>query len=200
MMPSSTLAVMAMIGTRALASGMDRICWFWLIAVTMAVGIWSGAWALTVVDVRILYALAGVAVLLSVLNAWFRPEVVISPRLERWLGPLVGLLAGVLGGASSLFGPPLIIFLVGLKLGKDDFVSAVGFLYLCGGFPLVASLLMHGIMGREELLFSAAAVLPVGIGILIGQRLRERLGGPLFARLILGFMLLLAASLIVKAI
>ena len=47
---------------------------------------------------------------------------------------------------------------------------------------------------------SALALLPVAAGMLIGQRLRARLDGPRFTKLILGFMAFLAFSLIAKAI
>jgi hypothetical protein len=173
---------------------------FWPVAAALAIGIWAGTWALSVIDQRVLYAVAGIAVFLSVVNAWARPAVAISPKLERWIGPLVGLIAGALGGVSALFGPPLIVFLVGLKLEKDDFVAAIAFLYLLGGIPLILALVVRGIMGMEELALSALALLPVTAGMLFGQRLRQRLDGPLFAKLILGFLVLLAASLIAKAI
>jgi hypothetical protein len=172
---------------------------FWPVALAMAIGIGAGTWALNIIDPQPLYAVAGVAVLLALASNVFRPDIAISPGLERWVGPLAGALAGLLGGVSSLFGPPLIIFLVGLRLAKDEFVAAIALLYLLGGIPLLFGLMFQGIVAGEELLLSVLAMLPVAAGMLIGQRLRARLNGPLFTKLILGFMAFLAVSLIAKA-
>jgi uncharacterized membrane protein YfcA len=173
---------------------------FWPVALAMAIGIGVGTWALKTIDPGPLYAVAGIAVLLALASNVFRPDISISPGSERWAGPLAGALAGLLGGVSSLFGPPLVIFLVGLRLAKDEFVAAIALLYLLGGIPLLFALMFQDIMAGEELLLSALAMLPVGAGMLIGQRLRARLDGPRFTNLILAFMAFLAVSLIAKAL
>ncbi|MSP89628.1 MAG: sulfite exporter TauE/SafE family protein [Alphaproteobacteria bacterium] len=173
---------------------------FWPVALAMAIGIGVGTWALKTIDPQPLYAVAGIAVLLALASNLFRPDIAISPDLERWIGPIAGALAGLLGGVSSLFGPPLVIFLVGLKLTKDEFVAAIALLYLLGGIPLLFGLMFQGIMGGEALVLSVLAMLPVAAGMLIGQRLRARLDGPRFTKLILAFMAFLAFSLIAKSI
>jgi len=55
-------------------------------------------------------------------------------------------------------------------------------------------------MGIEELALSALAVIPISAGMIVGQSLRKRMDGPVFTKLILGFMVFLAVSLMAKAL
>ena len=65
----------------------------------------------------------------------------VPPEWTRLLNPLVGALSGMLGGISNLFGPPVIMYLVALRLPKDEFVATVALFFLVGGVTLYAVLL-----------------------------------------------------------
>jgi len=58
----------------------------------------------------------------AVMSLW-RLRLVIPPAHERWAGAMAGLCAGVIGGATSMFAPPLVIYLVALRLPKETFVG-----------------------------------------------------------------------------
>ena len=48
---------------------------------------------------------------------------------EKPLSLIMGLIGGVLGGLSTIFGPPLLIYLNFLRLPKERFVAAIGVIF-----------------------------------------------------------------------
>ena len=141
--------------------------------------------------------LAALVLLALVLNAMpLRLDV--PPAQERWWSALVGLLSGVMGGVSSLTGPIIISYLMSLRLAREVFVGTVSVIYLAGALPLYGSMALQGRFTRLELMLSALALLPMGIGMSAGKHLRGKLSEELFRRALLAFLGLLALLLIFK--
>ena len=103
---------------------------FWLLLVAMCVGTFIGANTFATIDRDLLNALVGVVVILFSLTLSGMPRISLRPRTESWLGVLAGGLGGMLGGISTLFGPPIVIFLATLGLPKDSFVGCITTIYL----------------------------------------------------------------------
>ncbi|MDX1488177.1 MAG: hypothetical protein R3268_08260, partial [Acidiferrobacterales bacterium] len=97
-------------------------------------------------------------------------------------------------------GPPLIMFLVALRLPKDEFVGTIATLYLAGIVPLTLALGAFGVMGRQELLGSALATLPLFLGVLAGQRLRVWLDPERFRKGLLFTLLITGLALMRRAV
>lgn len=111
-----------------------------------------------------------------------------------------GFLSGLIGGISSMFGPMMILYLVSLKdLSKDDFVSAISFLYLCAVLPWTAGLIITGLLTKKLLLASALAAIPVLIGLAIGQIIRKRVSDEHFQALIVLVLLTSGLSMLWQA-
>jgi uncharacterized membrane protein YfcA len=122
----------------------------------------------------------------------------VPPAQERWWSAGVGLLSGLFGGISSLTGPVIVSYLVSLRLPREVFVGTISLIYLSSALPMYGTMLMQGRIGGTEALLSAAALLPVGLGLAVGRRVRGRLGEVWFRRALLGFLALLALLLIAK--
>jgi uncharacterized membrane protein YfcA len=172
---------------------------FWPLIAGLAVGTFLGARLLAGVDQRVLVGVVGVAVMLFSITGQFPLTLRIRPSRERWLGALVGLVGGVLGGMTTMFGPPIVMFLFALRLTKDEFVGCVATLYLCAAVPLVAALAWFGIMGATEFLWSGIATLPLFAGVLIGQWLRTRVSQDAFRRGLLVVLFLVGLRLVLRA-
>jgi len=96
-----------------------------------------------------------------------------------------------------MFGPMLIIYLVSVKdLDKNDFVSTISFLYICAVVPWAVLLFSVGLLRGSLLLGSAAAVIPVTAGMLIGQHLRRHISEHRFQHLMLLVLLISGASML----
>lgn len=168
--------------------------------VALVIGTFAGARLLVVIDQRLLMGIVGVSVLAFAVSGNSPRQLHISPRAERWLGVPVGFLGGVLGGMTTFFGPPIVIFLFALKLHKDEFVGTISTVYLCAAVPLAAALGMFGFMGTKEYLWSTAAAAPLLVGVLLGQWLRARISQDTFRRALLLMLLVVGLRLIYRSV
>jgi uncharacterized membrane protein YfcA len=166
----------------------------------VVIGTFVGARLLLDLDQRALMGIVGAAVLVFAVSAHFPRYLRLGHRAERRLGVPIGFFAGVLGGMTTFFGPPLIMFLFALNLDKDEFVGVISTVYLCAAVPLAVALGMFGIMDQAGYLWSTAAAVPLLLGVLIGQWLRSRISQSAFRRGLLLLLLVVGVRLIYRAI
>jgi uncharacterized protein len=157
----------------------------WPIMTALVLGTLAGVHVLISIDRGWLNGIVGAALLVLAVFMLCQPEVRLNQRTERWGGPLIGLVAGLLGGMSGLFGPPLIAYLVGLELSPDMFVKQISMLFLAATTTLLLALGGMGGLSATDLLISAAAVIPVQLGVIIGTRLRGHIQPALFRSVVL---------------
>ncbi|MDX1431570.1 MAG: sulfite exporter TauE/SafE family protein [Gammaproteobacteria bacterium] len=172
---------------------------FWPLVLTLVVGTFVGARMLVGFDERVLLGVVGTVVLAFSLTGHFPVSLRVPRRGEAWIGALVGLLAGVLSGMTTIAGPPVIMFLFALRLDKDEFVGCISTLYLCASVPLIVAFGWVGVLGAEALVWSSAAVLPIFAGMMLGQWLRPRVSQEAFRRGLLVVLLLVALRLLQRA-
>lgn len=136
------------------------------------------------------------AVISTVFLMLFGDVIHISASSERLTGLLVGGVAGFVGGVSSMTGPFLITYLIALKLKREEFVGSISLIYLFGSIPMYAAMLWFGRFGRAEIATSCLALVPIFIGIKIGNLVRERMSEKLFRGMLLGLLATLSLLLI----
>jgi len=142
--------------------------------------------------------LLAIALLLAVASMIWQPTLSISREREAKVGVVVGLLAGILGGVSSLTGPVTLTYLLALRLDRETFVSSISTIYFIAALPLYGALMWYDRMTGVDLVLSAVGLLPMAAGLAIGKRVRYRLNEQLFRRLLLAFLTLLALILLFK--
>jgi uncharacterized protein len=138
----------------------------------LVLGTLIGVHLLISVDRRWLAAFVGVSFILLAAMLLALPRVRVSPRADRWAAPLVGLIAALLGGVSAIFGPPMIAYLVGRGTDPATFVKYMAILALTASSCLLLALGMSRTMAPSDLLISAAAMIPIQLGMPIGRLLR----------------------------
>ncbi len=117
---------------------------------------------------------------------------------ERWASPLVGLLTGLVTGATGVFVVPAVPYLQALGFSRDDLVQALGLSFTVSTIALSVGLAAHGNIGFGNLALSAAAIAPALAGMWAGQMLRHRISPTTFRR---GFLIcigLLGAELALR--
>jgi len=170
---------------------------FWPMLLALVAGSLVGAQLLVLLDAHLVAGILGIVILLFVALQVMPRRLTLKPKAERRLNVPVGLAAGVIGGASSFFGPIVILYLVALDLAKELFVSTVALMFFVGMAPMFASLAVHGILGWDELLASAVlGAVPVAAGLFIGRHLRKRIPQAVFKRVLLVILVLIAIGLI----
>jgi uncharacterized membrane protein YfcA len=169
---------------------------FWPILVCLGIGTFVGVALFAALERQVLFLAIGALAIVFSTASLLQPNLVVPPRAEAWLGPPVGLLAGVLGGMSTLFGPPLAIYVVGLRLPRDTFVKVISIFYMTASSFLLLGGATQGVAQPRELLLSLLAMVPVYAGMLIGQRIRRYVDPERFRLIVLAVVWLTGANLI----
>ena len=122
------------------------------------VGVPLGVWFLTAANERIVRALLAILLLAYGLYSQLRP-IRMTPVSWRWAFP-AGLLAGCLGGAYNIPGPPLILYGSLRQWPQDTFRAVLQALFLISAVLVVVS---HGVAGHitGPVLLRYAVALPV---------------------------------------
>lgn len=173
---------------------------FWPLLLTLGGGIPLGAYFLTSLNTPILRLILGIVVMAFAAIALFDVKILVRAKHEKWIAPTTGLAAGLLGGVAGLWGPPLGVYLVSLKLPKDEFISAIGTAFSIGSVSLLASLTAYGTFGGKQFLYSSASLLPAFAGLLIGEWGRARISQLIFRRAILATLLITGVVLVQRAV
>jgi uncharacterized membrane protein YfcA len=173
---------------------------FWPLVITMVMGVLIGAQILTRADHDTIAVIVGTLLLCFVAMQFLSIQPHIPAEAERWLNPVIGIVSGFLGGVSSMFGPVTISYLVALKLSKDEFISTIGLFYLIGIIPLYATLVITGVIARDEIIGSALACIPLYAGLLFGTWLRRYISQTLFQRGLLIALIFVSLNLIRRGV
>jgi hypothetical protein len=122
--------------------------------------------------VLVLYAVLGLSAL-----QWTVPR-----RCERWLSPLIALFTGVINGATGVSAIPLVPYLASLGLDKEQLIQVMGLSFTTLMLALAAGLSFTGNLHWGVASYSALALVPVTVGMLVGQGIRRRLANATFKR------------------
>ena len=174
---------------------------FWPMIVTGLVFLFIGAELIVAMDSAILFAVLGACVAafsgISLAHPNMPP---LRPGMEKWAGPLTGAMGGLMGGISSIWGPPMTMYFVMLKLPKDTFMQTVGLAWFAFSLPLVVAYWRNGIFSGDVIYLSAYACIPGMIGIRIGEAIRDRIDQYTFRKVMLVMLLLIGLNLIRRAL
>lgn len=124
------------------------------------------------------------------------PALVVSTKLEPWLSPVVGLLTGLVTGATGVFAIPAVPYLQALRLEKDHLIQALGLSFTVSTVALATGLAVHGAFRVEQLGLSSLTIVPALAGMWLGQRIRARISPRLFRVWFLLFLLLLGLEMV----
>jgi len=152
-------------------------------------GIDSGPWAA--------HALGG-ALLVYALYGLAGPGLRVAPGREKWLGPVCGLVTGVVTAATGVFVMPAVPYLQGLGLSRDELVQALGLSFTVSTLALAIGLAGQNALGGQALGASVLVLAPALLGMFAGQWLRGRISAVLFKRCFFIGLALLGAHLLVN--
>ncbi|MBZ0216903.1 MAG: sulfite exporter TauE/SafE family protein [Fimbriimonadaceae bacterium] len=172
--------------------------WPFLLAATATV--WIGALALSRIDFFYLSALLGVLVAVYAGLNLLGMGVRVRREDEGWLGPLFGLINGLLTGMTGAFVFPGILYLQALGFSRDALIQAMGMLFMASTIALTFSLGVNDFLTFELGLWSAAGIVPAIAGMIAGQRIRAVLSENLFRRMFFLALLALGVFIIAKAL
>ena len=128
------------------------------------------------------------------------PHFIVPARAEPAASPVVGLLTGVLSGATGVFVVPAVPYLGALGLTREALIQALGLSFTVSTVALGAALAWRGQYPLALAGSSVAAIVPALIGMWLGQRVRERLSAQVFRRWFFVALIVLGVYMMVRAL
>jgi uncharacterized membrane protein YfcA len=162
----------------------------------------------TVVGTRFLAELSGpgllvtlgATVLVFVLLSLARPDWRLPGRAERSLAPVVGLVAGTLGGLTNSPGVALTPYLYAIGLPKAEFVRTISGAFLVFKLTQLAAVWHVGLLDRRVLLLSLAASAVSLVGFRIGLAAQDRVPQAVFNRAVLILLAVVGAAMLARGL
>jgi uncharacterized membrane protein YfcA len=179
---------------------METVRRFWPLMVCMLTCVWLSANLVIHLRDEVLYGIIGVSVIIFAVCGLSLPDWTLPERMQVWAGPLAGALGGPLRGFSAIWGPPLVMYFVMIRLSKEAFIRTTGFIWLAASIPLVGGYLRSGILNAETAPLSALAVVPSLAGLWAGQWLRGRFDQKTFRKVLLIVFFFIGLNLIRRAL
>jgi uncharacterized protein len=172
---------------QALEGGKSGRCLMQLMPVILGMvpGLFLGVRVLLALDGNVAEIIAGLVVMSVGGVTLLGLKLQLPSRLVSPAGVLFGFFGGLLGAIAAMPGPLVFIFLLAKGLRGRAFTKQAS-MYLVVSAGLLAILLTAG---RQfswlDVLVSAAAMLPVVLGMYVGQHMRDKIAPETFEKLVL---------------
>ena len=171
---------------------------YWLFGVAIMSSIFVTSLFILSFPTAMLTISIGFAMIIFSLTQMFGARMPMGPG--RGWHVAVGLFSGTLGGLSSIWSPPVAMYLLTQNVSKDEFIGATGFLFLAGSIPLATGLALAGVLTLTTTLHSLMGLVVVLSGFKIGEWLRGHVPQNTFRQIVLWAFLLMGGRLIAVGI
>jgi uncharacterized protein len=171
---------------------------FWLMLLASAVGVWFSYSLLLLTNPKAMTGLLGIVLCVYAAISLRRGRLIPRVIHERLVSPAVGLMAGVLAGATGSVVMPMVPFLQALDLERDALVQMMGIAFAVSTGAIGLAIVDHGSYDGPLVLLSIAALVPAILGMKLGQLLRQRLSERVFRRWLFIGLLIIGIRLIWK--
>ena len=171
-----------------------RRLWSYLLAAMVFIWIGVAVLAATRSDVMVLV----LGVLLCAYSLWSmtQPRLPGPGRHETWMSPLAGALGGIMFGMTGTFIVPGLLYLETLGFKRDMFVQALGVTFVTISTTLALSMTGQGLVSWQHAALSVMGLVPVGIGLWLGQRVRHRISEDFYRKLFFVALFLIGIYLV----
>jgi uncharacterized membrane protein YfcA len=147
-----------------------------------------------------MYLLLGVPIVLFALWQLLGWSLSLPLHRQRRAEIVTGIIGGLYGGISGIWGPPLIVYLLSIGVEKRDQIRIQGVVFLLGAITLTGAHLTSGLLNAQTLPLSAILCVPAYLGMLAGFALQDRLNVVQFRRWTQLLLVLTGLNLVRRAI
>lgn len=154
---------------------------------------------LTYLDPKHLSLMVGITILVVVTAQLMRPWHVQEHWQTAYLGAS-GIISGTIGGLTSFFGFPALQSMLSINLLKEEFIFAVSLMFFIGGLIIGSALATQDLMTADDVAISIHCLLPSLVGMIIGQRARNKFSTALFKKVVLAVLLITGVSMVLRSL
>jgi uncharacterized protein len=193
--PSLVTNVGQLLAGPAIVSTLRRL---WPMMIGIVLGTVGGSTLLVHADPMWTGISLGTVLIIYAGYALLTPRLSIPRSVEVWLSPLVGVVTGLITGASGVFVIPAVPYLQALRFDTDELIQALGLSFTVSTIALAVGLMTQGFLRFDSLGPSALAVVPAMAGMWVGGRIRSRSTPAQFRRFFLVLLILLGLQLVCR--
>ena len=184
---------------QALEGGKTGRCLMQLMPVILGMipGLFLGVRVLLALDANPAEIIAGLVVMGVGGVTLLAPKLQLQSRLVLSTGITFGFFGGILGGMAAMSGPLVFIFLLAKGLRGKAFTKEASLFLVVSSTGLLAILLTADPQfSWLDVSVSTAAMLPVVLGMYVGQHLRDKIAPETFQKLVLIAIIAAGAELL----
>lgn len=178
----------------------DSALKYWRIIAMTVLGIMISAPFVVWLPQAAMLLLLGVPVLAFAVMQLVGWNPVIPPNRRNGAEYGLGMVGGLYGGISGVWGPPLIVYLLAIRAQKAEMVLVQGVVFLIGAVVLAGAHLATGVLNAVTLPFSAMLIIPAAMGMWLGFKAQDMLNPVRFRRWTLIVLTVVALNLIRRAL
>jgi uncharacterized membrane protein YfcA len=173
---------------------------FWLLSCCIFVLTVATAGVLAHTQSKVAVLGLGGAMMIYALRGLFSVKMETPARCERWLSPVIGTLTGIVTGCTGVFFLPVVPYLQSLGLEKRDLVQALGLMFTVSTVGLATGLYREGVFKLSSLDWTSLAIALIAMlaGMVIGQKLQNRMSISAFRRTFFASLVVLGFYIIIQ--
>ncbi len=165
-----------------------------------SIGIFCVALVGARVPVSVILSCVGIAIAVFSLTSLFANIPKLNHKFDTPAQIIAGIGSGILGGLTAIWGPPLAIYLMSIRMEKPQFVQSLGVMFSIQSVFLVAGFWLSGELTKSVVTIGVALMAPTFVGVYIGEKIRNRMDTTQFTRVFLWVFLLMGLNLIRRGI
>ncbi len=168
----------------------------WPLIAGAALGMPAGLVVLFTMEPRVLKGIMAVVVLVSTVLIWRGWQI---HRQSQWLSGGVGVLSGVLNTSTSMNGPPVVLYLQGMKVEPARFRGTIAAFFTVSNLIALVLLAASGKIERDTGLQAAIGFPGLLIGYAIGYRVFQKIDAIRFRQVVIGILLISGVVALITA-
>jgi uncharacterized membrane protein YfcA len=194
-LPSLCSNVLVMLNAGQFAPAFKR---FWRVYVAAIPGLLCGLWVLQAIHSSRSRAFLGGVLCVYAVWALIQNNFRLTDGLEKWLGVPVGLVTGFVNGITGSQVMPILPYLLSLHLDTKLFITAINLSFTLSSLIMLVGLRRIGLIDSQILIMAITGVIPVAFGISLGGFIRQSIPEKHYRNIVLGFLIVLGVSLMMK--
>jgi len=172
---------------------------YWRMILCILIFIALSAQLVRLIPEALFFALLGLPIAMFAIGQLAGWQPLIAPASRTRAEVLTGVIAGLYGGISGIWGPPVLVYLLSIGVEKQENIRVQGVVFLLGAVVLLAAHLQSGVLSTDRLALSALLVPPAMVGLWLGFQVQDRLDAARFRRWTLMVLMITGANLIRRA-
>ena len=162
------------------------------------IGIIIGSILFHKIEDNLISQLIGFMIVLSAIINFTNLKIEKKLLLNKYFSALYGLFCGLIGGITTLVGPLIAVYLVSLKLEKEEFSELISLTIFSCLIPIYSVFFIYQPVSVNDFLTSLCLVLPAVLMQKFGFKIRKILPQDIFKKIILVILNVIGSAVIFK--